>query len=263
MELWTLWAGAAAWLLTLFTIAWLICTRLQDVTPLDSLWGPALASVGVIAHLLGAGSGAHSGLAALLVVLWGARLGWHMNARWRREGREDPRYAAMRAERTDTFSGWSLYAIFWLQAVLAILISAPLVAAGALPSPTTIAPLIWGFAVIALAGLALETVADLQLSQFRSDPANHGRLLQTGLWGWSRHPNYLGESVFWWALGGLVAASTGAVWALLAPALLTLLLLKVSGVAMADRRMAEHKPEFAAYAARVPAFLPWPRPKRR
>jgi steroid 5-alpha reductase family enzyme len=261
MDLAAVWGVSGVWLIFLFSAAWLVCTRLRDVTPLDSLWGPALASVGLISNLSGAGAGPVSGLVALLACAWGVRLAAHMAARWLRDGHEDPRYGAMRAERGQAFTMWSLPSIFLLQAGLAALIAAPLVAAGALPSKAGVRWTEALLACLALSGLLLETVADAQLARFRANPANRGAILQTGLWGVSRHPNYLGEAIFWWSLSGLVAAATGALWVLYAPALLTFLLLKVSGVAMAERRMAEQKPEFAAYARRVPAFLPWPRPK--
>jgi steroid 5-alpha reductase family enzyme len=114
-----------------------------------------------------------------------------------------------------------------------------------------------GAAVAAwLTGFAFETVGDLQLRRFRADPANRGRALDTGLWRYTRHPNYFGDALLWWGLG-LLGVAAGAPWTLFAPALMTFLLLRVSGVALLEKDIAERRPAYRDYVARTNAFLPW------
>lgn len=118
-----------------------------------------------------------------------------------------------------------------------------------------------GVAAAAL-GIACESVADLQLARFRADPANRGRVLDRGLWAWSRHPNYFGDALAWWGIFCVAAATPAARWTVFAPALMTFLLLRVSGVTLLERGIRKRRPEYADYVARTSAFVPW-FPKRR
>ena len=111
-------------------------------------------------------------------------------------------------------------------------------------------------ALVSLTGLAHEALADAQLSRFRKDPSNTGKVLDTGLWRFSRHPNYFGDSVFWWGLG-LVALGGGAWWALVGPVVMTGLLLKVSGVTLLEEGLRRSRPGYEAYVRRTSAFVPW------
>jgi steroid 5-alpha reductase family enzyme len=115
-------------------------------------------------------------------------------------------------------------------------------------------------AAVALAGLAVEAVADAQLARFLADPASRGRVMDRGLWAWSRHPNYFGDFTVWWGLG-LAAAGAGAWWPLLGPAVMSVLLLRVSGVTLLESTIGARRPGYADYAARTSAFFPWP-PRR-
>jgi steroid 5-alpha reductase family enzyme len=148
----------------------------------------------------------------------------------------------------------SLFTVFLLQAALAWAISLPVQLA-----VLSDGPLGWldGLAVLTwLVGLAFEAIGDLQLTRFRRDPANRGRALDTGLWRYSRHPNYFGDALLWWGFG-LLGLAAGAPWTLFAPALMTFLLLKVSGVALLEKGMEERRPAYRDYVARTSAFVPW------
>ncbi len=202
---------------------------------------------------------------ALLVTIWGTRLAVHIARRARGQG-EDRRYAAMREARGAAFWWQSLWTVFGLQATLATLLAAPLYAvqASRLLDPRLFAAgaLLWA------AGFAWESVADLQLTRFRADPSNRGRVLDTGLWRTSRHPNYFGEAVLWWGYGAMALASfpasgwaAAAAWSLLAPLAMTWLLLRVSGVVLLERTIADRRPEYARYVRTTSAFVPWPRRK--
>jgi steroid 5-alpha reductase family enzyme len=143
-----------------------------------------------------------------------------------------------------------------LQALLAWVVSLPLLGAA-----TSSAPLGWLDAVgtaLWLLGMVYEAGSDWQLARFKRDPANAGRVLASGLWANTRHPNYFGNFCIWWGLY-LVALQGGAWWSLPGPLLMTLLLLKVSGVALLEKDIAHRRPEYADYVRRTPAFIPGPR----
>ncbi len=174
---------------------------------------------------------------------------------WRHRGQpEDRRYQAIRRRNEPNFQWKSLYLVFGLQALLGWIVAAPLMAATASPAPWS--PLDMLGAALAAFGLVFEAVADAQMARFRADPRNRGRVMDQGLWRFSRHPNYFGECCLWWGLW-LVAAAAGAWWTVLSPLLMTVLLLKVSGVPLLEQDLGRHRPGYADYVRRTPAFVPW------
>ena len=250
------WPGLAASALLAFAV-WLASLPRRDASLIDRFW-PALIAVAGISHAVQWGADdLRTRCMLLLLAIWGLRLAGFLT--WRNWGRgEDRRYAQMRARHRGSFAWHSLVWIFGLQAVLAWLVSAPLLAAAQGPSA-------WGpwdsvGAVLALAGIGIEAVADAQLARFRADPSRRGQVMDRGLWAYSRHPNYFGEACVWWGLG-LMACSAGGAWALLSPVLMTGLLLRVSGVSLLEKDMALRRPGYDDYVRRTPAF--WPgRPRR-
>jgi steroid 5-alpha reductase family enzyme len=240
--------------LVAMTLLWLLSLRLGDASIVDPFWGPGFALV-TATYLVVDGRYVERGLLAFVLVgAWAARLGWHLFRRNRREG-EDKRYAAMREAGGPGWAMRSLVTVFWLQAVLLWIISAPL-----LGSVTSTAPLgVWDLVgtTIFFLGLTFEALADLQLARFKADPANEGKVLDTGLWRYSRHPNYFGEFVLWWGLY-LVAVGGGAYWSVVGSLVISFLLLKVSGVTMLEDSLKSSKPGYAAYVRRTSTFVPWP-----
>jgi steroid 5-alpha reductase family enzyme len=168
---------------------------------------------------------------------------------------EDHRYAAMRERGGPGFPYKSLFTVFWLQALLLWIVSAPLFAAVTSPAPSGALDLIG--AAIALAGIVIEALADRQLEAFKADPANRGRVLDHGPWRYSRHPDYFGNAVLWWGLY-VVALGAGGAWTVFGLLLMTFLLLKVSGVTLLERDIEERRPAYAEYARRTSAFVPMP-----
>lgn len=240
-------------LVGLFTLLWVVSLPLRDASIVDSFWGPAFL-VASAAYVLRSGASPRAVLILILVALWALRLAIHIFTRNRGHG-EDRRYVAMREQAGAAFWWVSLFRVFLLQAVLAWLISAPLAAAIASAAPLGLADalgvLLWG------AGLAIETAADAQLRAFRADPAARGTVLRTGVWAWSRHPNYFGEALLWWGYF-VLALAAGAGWTIFAPLLMTFLLVRVSGVALLERDLAQRKPGYADYMREVPSFIPRP-----
>jgi len=246
-------------LLVGFGAAWLVSLALRDASVVDPLWGPAFAVVAWVYALTGEAPPARRWAVVGMVTLWGVRLGVHLWLRNHGVG-EDFRYRAMRARAPRAFPWVSLVTVFWLQAAIAWMVSVPLWGALRPARPTSLTALdLAGLAVFAV-GLTIETVADLQLARFRRDPSRRGTVLDGGLWRYSRHPNYFGDAVVWWGLW-LPAAAVGAWWTAVGPALMTFLLVRVSGVALLEKTLARTKPQYREYVRRTSAFVPWP-PRR-
>jgi steroid 5-alpha reductase family enzyme len=244
-------AGAA------FTAVWVASLRPRDVSLVDRFWGPGFALLAWVYVAACAATGPRAIAVATLASLWGLRLGWHLHLRNRGHG-EDRRYAAMRARSPHTFAWTSLVTVFGLQAALQWVVAWPLWASAAQAAP-------WGaLDAIAIAvwavGFVFETVGDAQLAAFRRDPANRGRIMDRGLWAWTRHPNYFGDACVWWAFGVFGVAAGGPLWTLVGPVVMTILLAGVSGVPMLEAGMRD-RPGWAEYAERTSAFVPLP-PRR-
>jgi steroid 5-alpha reductase family enzyme len=240
-------------------VLWLTSLALRDASIVDAWWGPGFALLAWV-DVAAAGAAPRTVLLAVLATLWAVRLGGYLL--WRNAGRgEDPRYVAMRRRHGARFPWVSLFTVFALQGVLQVAVGLPIWLTAARPGSTPLGVVDLAGVLLFAAGLVFETIGDLQLARFRADPANASRVMDRGLWAWTRHPNYFGDCVAWWgifvvALGGQLG------WAALpGPALMTFLLLRVSGVALLERTIGKRRPEYAAYAARVPAFVP--RPPRR
>jgi steroid 5-alpha reductase family enzyme len=251
-------AVAAALVLVSVLTLWAWSVRIGDASVVDPFWGPGFALV-AWGSVVAAGPTPRGLLQAGLASLWGLRLGAYLA--WRRRGHgEDRRYADMRVRHGDRFAQVSLVTVFLLQGALMWVISLPLQAGAALGRGAPLGPLDALGALVVLAGVAVEAVADAQLARFLADPGHRGRVMDRGLWAWSRHPNYFGDFVVWWGLG-LVALGSGAWWSLVGPAVMSLLLMRVSGVPLLEETIAGRRPGYAAYAARTSAFFP--RPPRR
>jgi steroid 5-alpha reductase family enzyme len=239
---------------------WLLSLALRDASIVDVWWGPGFAVVAAAAWWLGAGGDApRRALSTGIVALWGLRLGGYLA--WRNWGRgEDPRYQAMRRHWGPRFALASLATVFGLQGFLMWFVSLPVQAVHVSAGGPLGALDALGAALAAL-GLFFEAVGDAQLARFRADPANRSRVMDRGLWRYTRHPNYFGDCCVWWGLYAIAAATPLGVWTFASPLLMTFLLLRVSGVALLERSIGRRRPEYADYAARTSAFVP--RPPRR
>jgi steroid 5-alpha reductase family enzyme len=193
--------------------------------------------------------------------LWSLRLSIYLSLRnWNKA--EDHRYQAIRANNSPGFGFKSVYIVFGLQATLAWIVALPLFVG--LSARSSLNGLDMVAAGLILLGLSLESLADHQLARFKADPANRGKVLDRGLWRYSRHPNYFGEACVWWGFWLLAMAGAGwagiwAVgWTVISPLLMTFLLLRISGVALLEKDIADRRPEYRAYIARTSAFVPLP-----
>jgi len=250
-----LWLNALPLLLGAAAITWVISVLKRNVTIVDTLWSLLF----VIAAAVYAASVETPGLRAWLVLalvsIWGLRLAAYLA--WRNRGHEeDRRYQAIRRRNEPNFALKSLWMIFGFQAVLAWVISLPLAGAAAGEAPLGALDAL-GVALWAL-GLFFEAVGDWQLARFKGDPANAGRVMDRGLWRYTRHPNYFGDFCVWWGLY-LIAVSGGAWWSIVGPLIMSFLLLRFSGVRLLERDIGERRPQYAEYVRRTNAFFPGPR----
>jgi steroid 5-alpha reductase family enzyme len=239
----------------MMTALWPLSMKLRDVSMVDILWAPAFAVLGW-SYVFAGPVGPRGKIAIGLVTIWALRLGLHIWARWRRLGHEDYRYAEIRRRNGPNFPITSLVWIFWLQALLLWVISWPLQAAlsgvNAMNGLDGI-----GIAMVA-GGIVLEAAADAQLTRFRADPANRGKVLDSGVWAWSRHPNYFGDFLIWWGFFVLGLAAGGPWWTILGPIAMSALLIHYSGAGLMEDTIKDRRPAYADYVRRTSLFVPWP-----
>jgi len=248
------------WITALYALAafalvgWMISLLRKDVSIVDSMWSLMFLLATAVYVLMANPPGSRVLLVSVLVAIWAVRLAVHIT--WRNWGEEeDYRYQKIRENNSPKFEFKSLYIVFGLQAILAWVISIPLLVAADADAPV-------GYLDIAgtifwLVGFIFEAVGDFQLAKFKADPASKGRVMQTGLWRYTRHPNYFGEFCIWWGFY-LIALSAGGWWSIVSPLLMTVLLLRVSGVAMLEKDIGKRRPKYADYIKRTNAFFPGP-----
>lgn len=252
---WSVYLSALGVIAGIGVVAWVASVFARNVSFVDSLWSPFFLVAAVVYALSLEAVGLRGAIVLTLVAIWSLRLSVYITVRNWGEG-EDYRYQKIRADNDPGFWFKSLYIVFLLQGVLAWIISISL-----LPAITSGAGLnVLDYAAIALwvTGFFFEAVGDYQLSRFKADPANKGKVMDRGLWRYTRHPNYFGDFCVWWSFY-LFAVAAGGWWSIVSPLLMSFLLLKVSGVAMLEKTIADRRPKYADYIARTNAFFPGPR----
>jgi steroid 5-alpha reductase family enzyme len=237
-------------------ILWLVSLLLKNSSIVDMFWGMGFVmSVWIVFFQTWSTVTPRHWVIAIRVTIWGLRLSLHVFIRNAGKG-EDFRYAKWRQEHGKNWWWYSLIQTFLLQGLLMWMIAAPLTAAQLSPQTPTlnlldiIAVLLW------LLGFTFESLGDLQLARFKANPNNKGKLLNTGVWHYTRHPNYFGDATQWWAFF-LIATAAGGYWTIFSPILMTFFLIKVSGVAMLEKTLQESKPGYKEYMAQTNAFIPW------
>jgi steroid 5-alpha reductase family enzyme len=235
-------------------VAWVASVFMRDAGVADVAWGLAFIAIALVALVFGDGDEQRALLILILVSVWGLRLAGYIA---QRHDGEDRRYAAMR-ERHQNFAVRSLWSVFGTQAVIAWVISLPIQVAATDPTPATLGVLAWLGATIAGFGIMFEALADAQLRAFSKGASSEGRVMDGGLWRYSRHPNYFGEVCVWWGIWVIALETGSAWWTAVGPALLTFLLLRVSGVALTEKTITSRRPGYAEYVRRTSAFVPRP-----
>lgn len=252
----TLWLISGLVILGLVSLLWLLSLALKNAGIVDIFWGGGFViTFWTTALLLPGAPSERTILLGLLVSIWGLRLTAYILSR--NAGKpEDFRYAAWRRDAGRPWWWQSYFKVFLLQGTLMWIIAIPLIAVQTSAAPAAWTCLDISGAALWLVGFIFESGGDLQLARFRKNPANRGRLLTTGLWSVTRHPNYFGDSAQWWGFF-LIAAAAGAAWTVFSPVLMTVLLMRVSGVTLLEKTLKNSKPGYAEYMARTSAFVPW------
>ena len=245
----------------LMVIGWLISLKEDNVTLVDSLWGLGFILIAWLSLLFGGGNTLRGFLLTMLTTAWGLRLTVYLTRRNRGKG-EDPRYASWRVKHGDRFRVVSFYKVFLIQALFMWVIALSLQYGIMAEAQVRLTGLdfaglaVWGI------GFGFETIGDRQLARFKSDPANQGKVMDRGLWAYTRHPNYFGEALIWWGIFFMVLSTPGAGWTVISPVVITVVLLKMTGVALTEKTILETRPHYRDYIERTSAFVPW-FPKRR
>lgn len=253
-------AAAAVTVVLAFGVTLVVARVAGRHSVVDVTWGLGFVVVAVVMFVvsgaLGAGSTAVRVTTLVLVALWGLRLAGFIG--WRNHGRgEDPRYAAMLGDDhpPGAVTSTVVRKVYVPQALVMLVVSLPVLAAMVRTSTVT-AVLVVGV-VVWLVGFSFESVGDAQLARFKADPANKGRILDSGLWRYTRHPNYFGDACVWWGIFIVAAGHPLALISVIGPALMTYLLVSVTGKELTEKSMSS-RPGYADYVARTSGFLPLP-----
>jgi len=230
----------------------------KKLTVVDTAWGLGFVVIAVATSFTAASGNGDPGLRRILLVmvgLWGLRLAWHLHAR-NAKLPEDPRYADLAARSTGSFGQIALRRVFLPQGVSMWIVATP-VMVGANNEDISCWLAGPGIAVWAI-GLFFEAVGDRQLAQFKRDPANKGRLMDQGLWRYTRHPNYFGDACIWWGIWLVVASSWAGLATIVGPIAMTLFLTRVTGATLNEKGMTQSKPGYDEYVRRTSGFIPLP-----
>jgi steroid 5-alpha reductase family enzyme len=252
----------AAFVFGSFVLLWAISMAARDSSLVDIWFAPCIAGAAVLGVFVGDGAEPRRVLIAVLAVIWATRLGGYLL--WRNWGREDPRYARLRKHVEDqggNFAWHSLTRINLYQAAIVFVSLAPIIVAQVATTPVDLGPLAWLGSALVLVGVAFEGTADLQLTRFKANPANADRVLDTGLWRYSRHPNYFGETCVWWGYWLIASEHPWGWFTVFSPALMTWSITGMMGKELVERRMRKKRPGYEDYVRRTSGFFPWP-PRR-
>lgn len=245
-------------IMSLLTMLWLVSLWVKDASIIDIFWGPGFVILAWFYFWNSPGPGSFRNvLLCLMVSLWGLRLGLHIGLRNIGKG-EDFRYRQWRKDGGKNYWWISFFRVFVLQGILMWVISSPLMFAMSdsrvfyITGWDELGIFLW------LAGFLFETIGDWQLRRFKKDPANKGKVMDKGLWAWTRHPNYFGDALLWWGYFMFALDVPGGFWFVFSPLLMTFLLMRVSGVSMLESSLKNTKPGYEDYIRRTSAFFPLP-----
>jgi steroid 5-alpha reductase family enzyme len=254
---------------------WFLSLFKKDVSIVDIYWGAAFILLGAVYAVMGpliSGPKGHDPLSLIFILtcIWGGRLTVHL---WKRNSKlpEDRRYTQMRIGREKYFGIWSLGFVFLFQGLLSWWISLPVAFAQSLNWLPTAYGFQWNIVTVIgllvwVVGFSFETIGDRQLVQFKKNPDNRGKVMDQGLWKYTRHPNYFGDACLWWGFWIMSVGASGEFWFLtlltvLSPVTMTFFLLNVSGVSMLEKDIGSRRPKYSDYIQKTSAFFPWP-PKK-
>ena len=243
-------------ILIIMFMGWIVSLIYKNVTIMDSIWGLGFVIISWVTFFLSDGYAVRKGLLTILVTFWGVRLVIYLTLRNWGAG-EDPRYGAMREKSGERFWIVSLFKVFLLQGAFMFVISLVIQLGQISPVPKNLTWLdvagiiIWGI------GFIFETVGDWQLARFKANPANKGKVMNRGLWAYTRHPNYFGETLIWWGIFFVTLSVPGGIWTIISPIIITTVLLKMTGIPLTEASILERRPDYKTYIQNTSAFFPW------
>jgi steroid 5-alpha reductase family enzyme len=242
-------------ILSLMTTLWIVSVFLKNVSIVDMFWGLGFVFVNTF-YFLNTEMTPEKIILFFLVTIWGLRLSVYLA--WRNIGKpEDFRYQEFRKKYGENRYWWiSFFQTFLLQGVLMFIISLPLLGINQNSVSENLNLLDYLGILIWTIGFIFEAGGDWQLARFKGNKSNKGKVLNTGLWHYTRHPNYFGDSAVWWGYG-LICISTGSYWYATGSVIMTLLIIKVSGVALLEKSLKDQKPHYKDYIEKTSSFIPW------
>lgn len=242
--------------MTLMTLLWVASVFIKNVSIVDMFWGIGFLVANSIYFILSNDFFTRKVLVLILVGFWGLRLSIYLMQRNYNKG-EDFRYQEFRRHYgADRYWWFSFFQVFLLQGLLIVLVSLPLLGIS-LKTQSNVLNIIDYLAIcVWLIGFVFESFGDYQLARFKRDPNNKGKILDTGLWKYTRHPNYFGDAMVWWSFA-LFSIAAGAYWYIVGSLLMTYLIVKISGVALLEKSLTKDKPEYNDYCRKTNAFFPW------
>lgn len=254
MSFWQIWGWGLAVVMIPLTLAWLWSVKITNASIVDICWGMCFVALTWWYFSQAQGDAQRRLIISSLVTIWGLRLSIYIG--WRNWGKpEDYRYVEFRQRYgAERYWWFSFFQVFLLQGGLALLISLTLLGA-------QIGAKSWNWldylAIgVWLIGFSFEAIGDWQMARFKANPANKGHVMRSGLWRYTRHPNYFGDSAVWWGYA-LFSIAAGSYWQIIGALLMTWLIIRISGVLLLERTMVKTKPQYADYIAKTSTFLPW------
>ncbi len=252
----TLFLQASLIILVLVTVLWIWSIIITNVSIIDLFWGFGFVVVNTFYAFMSDELNTRNWLLLILVSIWGLRLSFYLA--WRNIGKgEDFRYQEFRKKYGAKRYWWvSFFQTFLLQAVLIMIVSLPLLGIHSSNSSGKLTLLDYLAIFVWIIGFVFEAGGDFQLARFKKNTSNKGKVLKTGFWKYTRHPNYFGDSAVWWAYA-LFSIAAGSYWQIIGAVIMTLLIIKVSGVALLEKTLNKSKPEYKEYVRKTNAFFPW------
>lgn len=252
----TLFLQASLLILVLVSLLWIWSVFLKNVSIVDIFWGFSFVLVNAFYVFKSGEINAREILILVLVSIWGLRLTLYLA--WRNIGKgEDFRYQEFRRNYGPKRYWWfSFFQTFLLQGVLIMIVSLPLLGIHSSTSSGELKLLDYLGIIVWLIGFAFEAGGDFQLARFKQNVANKGKVLNTGFWKYTRHPNYFGDSAVWWAYA-IFSIAAGSYWQIIGSIVMTLLIIKISGVALLEKTLNDTKPQYREYIAKTSSFFPW------
>jgi steroid 5-alpha reductase family enzyme len=251
--------SSAIGIVALMLTTWIVSLIKKNASIVDIVWGLGFVLVAWISRAVADGDNARQWILTLMTTVWGLRLGIYLF--WRNSGHgEDFRYRAMRKHWGPRFPIISLVTVFGLQGPLMWIVSLPVQIGQSDSSPEVGVIAVVGI-IVYLIGLFFEVVGDAQLTRFKADPSNVGKVMDQGLWKFTRHPNYFGDSCVWWGIAIVAAESGSGAWGFIGAAVMTYFLRRVSGVTLLEKSLKKRREGYDAYIARTSPFFPRP-PKK-